>query len=172
MDKREETYHMTDKEMARLVVAERLIAGEITVKGAAEVLGISTRQVKRIKKKVRTGGPAATVHGNRDRKPANAVAGNIKDLVVELKRKKYEGTNFSHFAELIAEKEYIDLSRPTVHRILRGAGIVSPKKKKKTNRQFPSELRYDVGSKDWVVIATGRAKRPETFKKERRKMDS
>ena len=25
MDKREETYHMTDKEMARLIVAERLI---------------------------------------------------------------------------------------------------------------------------------------------------
>ena len=42
MNKREETYHMTDKEMARLVVAERLIAKEITVKSAAEVLGIST----------------------------------------------------------------------------------------------------------------------------------
>ncbi|MFC2145547.1 ISNCY family transposase, partial [Actinomycetota bacterium] len=95
-------------------------------------LRLSTRQVKRIKKKVRINGPVATVHGNRKRKPANAVAGNVKDLVVELKREKYTGTNFSHFAELIAEKEYIDLSRPTVHRILAGAGIVSPKKKKKT----------------------------------------
>ena len=122
---------MTDKEMARLIVAERLIEGEISVKGAAEVLGISTRQVKRIKKKVRISGPGAIVHGNRKRKPANAVAGNVKDLVVELKREKYTGTNFSHFAELIAEKEYIDLSRPTVHRILANAGIVSPKKKKK-----------------------------------------
>jgi len=46
MNKREETYHMTDKEMARLVVAERLIAGEISVQGAAEVLELSTRQVK------------------------------------------------------------------------------------------------------------------------------
>jgi len=132
MDTREETYHMTDKEMARLVVAERLIAGEITIKGAAEVLGLSTRQVRRIKKKVRLNGPGATVHGNRKRKPINAVDKKVKDLVVELKTKKYTGTNFSHFAELIAEKEYIDLSRPTVHRILAGAGIVSCKKKKKT----------------------------------------
>jgi transposase len=131
MNTREETYHMTDKEMARLVVAERLIAGEITIKGAAEVLGISTRQTKRIKKKVRISGPGATVHGNRKRKPINAVDKYVKDLVVELKREKYTGTNFSHFAELIAEKEYIDLSRPTVHRILRSAGIVSPKRKKK-----------------------------------------
>jgi UDPglucose--hexose-1-phosphate uridylyltransferase len=30
---------------------------------------------------------------------------------------------------------------------------------------FPSELRYDIASKDWVVVATGRSKRPETFKK-------
>jgi len=27
----------------------------------------------------------------------------------------------------------------------------------------PSELRFDLVSKDWVVIATGRARRPETF---------
>lgn len=29
-----------------------------------------------------------------------------------------------------------------------------------------SELRFDLVSKDWVVIATGRARRPETFKNE------
>ena len=38
-------------------------------------------------------------------------------------------------------------------------------------RKFPSELRYDIVSKDWVVIATGRAKRPETFKQRRRKIE-
>ncbi len=34
--------------------------------------------------------------------------------------------------------------------------------------KFPSELRFDLISKDWVIIATGRAKRPEMFKKEKR----
>jgi UDPglucose--hexose-1-phosphate uridylyltransferase len=34
--------------------------------------------------------------------------------------------------------------------------------------KFPSELRSDPLSKDWVIIATGRGKRPETFKKEKR----
>jgi len=132
MNKREETYHMTDKEMTRAVVAERLIEGEITVKDGAKVLGLSTRQVRRIKKGVKLNGPKEVVHGNRKRKPINAVADNIKDLVVELKREKYAGTNFSHFAELIAEREDVAISRPTIHRILRAAGIESPKKKKKT----------------------------------------
>jgi len=35
--------------------------------------------------------------------------------------------------------------------------------------KFPSELRFDLISKDWVVIATGRGKRPETFKREEKK---
>ena len=39
---------MTDKEMARLIVAERLIEGEITIKGEVEALMLSTRQVKRV----------------------------------------------------------------------------------------------------------------------------
>ena len=44
--------------------------------------------------------------------------------------------------------------------------------KKKLISKFPSEFRYDLVSKDWVVIATGRAKRPEAFKKERRKTET
>ena len=40
---------------------------------------------------------------------------------------------------------------------------------KKSSKKAPSELRLDLVSKDWVVIATGRAKRPETFKREKKK---
>ncbi|OHA63119.1 MAG: hypothetical protein A2748_03060 [Candidatus Wildermuthbacteria bacterium RIFCSPHIGHO2_01_FULL_45_20] len=35
-------------------------------------------------------------------------------------------------------------------------------------KKFPSELRYDLVSQDWVLIATGRARRPETFGAEKR----
>ena len=40
--------------------------------------------------------------------------------------------------------------------------------KKIKKLKFPSELRFDLISRDWVVIATGRAKRPEMFKREKR----
>jgi len=40
--------------------------------------------------------------------------------------------------------------------------------KKSEKIKFPSELRLDLISKDWVVIATGRGKRPEMFKSEKR----
>lgn len=38
--------------------------------------------------------------------------------------------------------------------------------------EFPSELRYDIPSKSWVVIASGRSKRPETFKQKEQKIDT
>jgi len=41
--------------------------------------------------------------------------------------------------------------------------------KKPQKIKFPSELRMDRVGGDWVVIATGRAKRPEMFKKEKEK---
>lgn len=34
-------------------------------------------------------------------------------------------------------------------------------------KKFPSELRFDLISKDWVVVAVDRARRPEMFKKEK-----
>jgi UDPglucose--hexose-1-phosphate uridylyltransferase len=50
--------------------------------------------------------------------------------------------------------------------------IKNPKSKiQNPKSKFPSELRLDSVSKDWVVIATGRAKRPETFKRERWKKE-
>jgi len=111
MTTREEIYHMTAKEMARLKVAERLVEGEIKIKEAAGILMLSTRQVIRIKERVRKFGPGAVIHGNRDRKPANATEVKVKDLVTELKREKYKSTNFSHFTELLKEKKRIALSR-------------------------------------------------------------
>jgi len=128
---RKEQYHMTEKEMVRLKVAERLIGGQMKVEEAARILNISTRQVIRIKGRVKKIGPEAAVHGNRERKPKNATEDIVKDLVVELKKGRYEKANFTHFAELISENEKIHLSRPTVHRILTKTGIKSPRKKKK-----------------------------------------
>ncbi len=40
--------------------------------------------------------------------------------------------------------------------------------KNKKEIKFPSELRLDLTSKDWVVIATGRGKKPELFSQEKR----
>lgn len=42
---------------------------------------------------------------------------------------------------------------------------------KKENKNGESEFRQDIISKDWVIIATGRAKRPQDFSKHERSKD-
>jgi transposase len=128
---RKEQYHMTEKEMVRLKVAERLIEDQMKVKEAARILNISTRHVIRIKERVIKFGPGAVIYGNRARKPKNATEDIIKNLVVGLKKEKYEKANFTHFAELLSENEKIHISRLTMYRILKDTGIASPRKKKK-----------------------------------------
>jgi len=46
--------------------------------------------------------------------------------------------------------------------------MIKKLKSRQNKSEFPSELRLDLVSKDWVVIATGRARKPETFRREKK----
>ena len=65
-------------------------------------------------------------------------------------------------------KEYMKKDPKKIHPVKSRFAGISPKAKLFNRVKFPSELRFDLISKDWVAIATGRARRPETFKIEKR----
>ena len=56
--------------------------------------------------------------------------------MVKLAINGYAGANHSHFTELLREREGIDLSRPTVRRILVKAGIGSPRSSRSPQHRF------------------------------------
>ena len=56
--------------------------------------------------------------------------------MVKLDSNGYAGANHSHFTELLREREGIDLSRPTVRRILVRAGIGSPRSRRSQQHRF------------------------------------
>ena len=78
----------------------------------------------------RKDGAAALAHGNRGRRPRNAVSDAEAAAVVQLASTTYAGANQTHLAELLRDREGIDLRRRTVHRILTRAGIPSPRKRR------------------------------------------
>lgn len=65
-------------------------------------------------------------HRNRGRRPAHALDPVLAERVVGLAKTTYAGCNDSHLAELLKECEGIRLSRATVQRVLRRAGVTSP----------------------------------------------
>ena len=75
-------------------------------------------------------------HGNRSRRPHNAVPEAAVAAVVKLASNGYAGANHTHLTELLRERESIDLSRPTVRRILTKAGIGSPRNRRFQQHRF------------------------------------
>jgi transposase len=121
---------LNSKEQKRAMVLTRVIEGGVTVQQAGEVLGLSVRHVRRLKAAYMREGPAALAHGNRGRRPAHALEDTLRRQVVELAQTTYGRCNHQHLTELLAEREGIHLSRSSVRRILSGAGLRSPRRRR------------------------------------------
>ena len=118
---------LTIKEQTRLQILNGVLEGLWFVREAAEVLGVSERHAWRLLAAYRKEGAAALAHGNRGRVPPNATPAGTVQQVVAMAQGRYSGINHPHLAELLAEREGIALSRPTVRRLLVGAGVPSPR---------------------------------------------
>lgn len=121
---------MTHREQQRALALNHVLAGEWTQAEAAVSVGLSERQVRRLVAAYREAGPAALVHGNRGRPPAHAVSKALRAQVLRLAQGRYAGLNDVHLTEKLAEVEGLHLSREVVRRILREAGIASPRRRR------------------------------------------
>ena len=116
---------------------------QVAIVQAAEVLGVSPRHARRLLAAYRQDGAIALAHGNRGRRPHNAIPSAEAAAVVELATGRYEGANHTHLTELLSER--IDLSRPTVRRILAKAGIGSPRSRRSPQHRFRRQRMPQAG---------------------------
>ena len=105
---------LKQRELARLHVLNNVLEYQIPIVQAAEILGMSERHTRRLLNAYRKDGAAALAHGNRGRRPHNAIPESQSSEVVKLASTHYAGTNHTHLTELLRDQEGIDLSRPTV----------------------------------------------------------
>jgi transposase len=113
---------------------------------AAVLLGVGARQVKRLKSSYDPADAEWVHHRNRGRQPANAIPANIRDQVIESAVGKYAGFNDSHLHEKLKRNEGFILSRASVQRILREAGIRSPQKRRPPKYRSRRERRPQEGA--------------------------
>ena len=114
---------VSQKDVHRMHVVRLTIEGRETVGRAAKVLGISVRQMKRLRRKMKERGVEGLLHGNRGRAAWNKTVLEKIKQVLQLARGRYRGLNDTHLTEKLKEKEKITLSRSPLQRILRRAGI-------------------------------------------------
>ncbi|AER66042.1 hypothetical protein Tlie_0303 [Thermovirga lienii DSM 17291] len=145
--------YLSEKESRRVYVMERLLEGVVTVKDASCVLGLSERQIKRLKAGVKERGIAALAHGNRGRKPKHATPKEVKEAIVGFAVGKYSGASYQHMSELMKEHDGIFVSAKTVGRILKEASIPN-KHTHKASRRFNSRFAVKAEDKEQASRAS------------------
>lgn len=136
---------MNRREQQRAVTLTGAIEGRLTTSEAAELMGLSERHLRRLRRAFVREGPAALVHGNRGRRPAHAIGAEVRGRVLALAEGLYAGCNDQHLTELLAEREEIVLSRSSVRRILRAAGRRSPQRRRAPRHRSRRERMPQAG---------------------------
>lgn len=80
----------------------RLKRGELKLSEAAQLLGVSYRQAKRLKKRYGAGGARALVHGNVGRCSNRAKPAAFRKRVLGLIREHYSGAPHERFGPTLA----------------------------------------------------------------------
>jgi transposase len=124
---------LSQKQLQRIGVINLVRAGLMTLKEAANVIGLSYRQTKRIKAKFHEKGAKGLIHGNVGRSPKNHISPQVKQKVLDLSCHRYASFNDRHFWEQLIENEGLRLGRETVRKIRREAGL-APKRKRRPPR--------------------------------------
>ena len=146
------------KEQKRLVVVLEVEAGRMIGREAAEVVGLSLRQVRRLIAAYQREGAAGLAHGNRGRPSSRTTPEEVQSRILELPRSDYQDYNDTHFTEKLAEQHGIRVSRSTVRRLRRSIGQGSPRKRRpprhRRRRQRYAQpgmlLQLDGSPHDWL----------------------
>jgi len=129
---KEVTLQMTQSQIIRYHTIMKSIEGKMTVAETAAVLGVSERQVTRLRNGVKKEGAAFLIHKNKGRPSPRALSSEEKKKIQELYQSDmYKGANFLHFSELLFEYEGMNYCYTSVHKALSEGNIESPKKRRR-----------------------------------------
>ena len=127
----DELLTMSNRELTRLEVMQRLKDKRLRQKEAARMLGISTRQVKRLWQAYRKRGAKGLVSQRRGKPSNNRLEAGVKQQALDMIKEKYEdfGPTLAH--EKLTEVHKLQISRESVRRMMIEEGLWKPKRAKK-----------------------------------------
>ena len=99
-----ETVTMSHKEVNRLGVIEQVVDKRLKQKAAAERLGLSVRQVKRLVQRYRAEGASGLVSRHRGKHPGNAMKTAVREAILRQVRQHYADFGPTLAAEKLAER--------------------------------------------------------------------
>jgi len=107
----------------------------MTIKEAAEVMGISYRQGRRIYKRYVSEGDKGLVHRNRGRPSNRSKSSELREIVLALYREQYWDFGPTLAAEKLIERDGYEVDHETLRRWLLAVGLWKRQRKRPKHRQ-------------------------------------
>lgn len=147
----------TERAMKVQEVILRAMSGQINWVQAAEILGLSDRQMRRWKVRYERLGYDGLFDRRSKRPSPRRVPMKRAEGVLKLYRERYFDFNVKHFHEQLGQHHGIHLSYTWVKAALQGAGLIpqraqrGPHRKRRPRRPLPGMLLFQDGSRHpWI----------------------
>ena len=134
---------MTIMESERYDIVKQLINKEINGTQAARKLGLSVRQIKRIKKRVLKYGIEGVIHKSRGKVSNRKLDDCIKKEIISIIENNYHDFSSQMTFEKLNEIHNIKVSYPTVRRIRISEGFSKIKKRKINKKHYSQRPRKE-----------------------------
>lgn len=121
---------MSQKEIDRYDIIKRLIHREINGTQSADLLKLSTRQIRRLKTKVKKQGAAGLIHGNRGKASNRRISAKEKQNIIILLHRHYYDYGPTFASEKLATSHRLKRDPKTIRQIMIEQKLWQPKKKK------------------------------------------
>ena len=149
---------MSKEELRRLPVIHKAIDKRLTQVKVAEMLDLSERHVRRIIKRIKTGGDSAIAHRNRGRTSPFKLSKGAEDKIMGTVEKRYYDFGPTFAAEKLLECENIQISKEKLRQLMIAHDIDYPRRKKKgkvhqwrERKQHKGEMiQIDGSDHDWL----------------------
>lgn len=120
---------MSKKEANRIALLDKLLKGEMKQKKAAETMGVTVRQVRRLIKKYKKDGASALVHKLRGFPSNHKVSEDRLSEAIKTVKEKYVDFSVTMAHEKLTQLHRINFSRETLRLALISEGLLVPKEK-------------------------------------------
>lgn len=126
----EQKIEFSAKEAQRVGIIEAVAEGRLKQAVAAEQLGLTARQVRRLVTRYAEGGRAGLVSGHRGQRPGNAIPAEVKAAALRRLRERYADFPPTLAWEKLGEEDGFRLSKETVRQWMVEDGLWQAKRQK------------------------------------------
>ena len=153
----EDLLRMKPREIRRLHLIHQALEKKLNQQEAAEMARLSTRQMRRLMKRVQQEGDRGILHRQRGRPSNRRIADRIRQKVLELYQQHYGDFGPTLASEKLRERQRINIHAETLRLWLRQAQLPYRRRKARPHRQwrprrscFGMMVQLDGSQHDWL----------------------